>query len=63
MTAESEKIDLVWGIKAIGELIGLSQQQTYHKVRSGQLPVVKRVGESYVVSRSKLVAFFTEDAA
>jgi len=57
------KLDLVWGIEAIGKLIGRNYQQTYHMVRSGQLPMVKQVGERYVASRSKLIAFFMEDAA
>ena len=60
----SEKeLDLVWGIEAIGRLIGRTYQQTYHMVRAGQLPMVKQVGERYVTSRSKLIAFFMGDAA
>jgi hypothetical protein len=63
MSKEAESLDLVWGIEAIGKLIGRNYQQTYHMVRSGQLPMVKQVGERYVASRSKLIAFFMEDAA
>jgi hypothetical protein len=63
MTTNNEALDLVWGIEAIGKLIGRNYQQTYHMVRSGQLPMVKQVGERYVASRSKLIAFFMEDAA
>jgi len=59
----NQELDLVWGIEAIGKLIGRNYQQTYHMVRSGQLPVVKQVGERYVASRSKLIAFFMGDAA
>ena len=60
----SEKeLDLIWGIEEIGKLIGRSYQATYHMVRSGQLPMVKQVGERYVASRARLIAFFTEDAA
>ena len=32
-------------------------------IATGKLPMVKRVGERYVVSRAKLVTFFLEDAA
>ncbi len=63
MSKEPDPIDLIWGIGPIGKLIGRSYQQTYHMVRSGQLPMVKQVGERYVASRSKLIAFFMEDAA
>jgi hypothetical protein len=63
MMGSKDELDLIWGIEAIGKLIGRSYQQTYHMVRSGQLPMVKRVGERYVASRSKLIAFFMEDAA
>lgn len=58
-----ETLDLVWGVEDIGKLIGRSYQQTYHMIRSGKLPMVKQVGERYVASRQKLVAFFLEDAA
>ncbi|MCG5483682.1 MAG: hypothetical protein KK482_08165 [Sinorhizobium meliloti] len=63
MDKKSEVLDLVWGIDEIGKLIGRNFQQTYHMIRSGRLPMVKKVGERYVASRQKLIAFFTEDAA
>ena len=62
MTEEKEKLDLVWGVQAIADIIGRSYQQTYHMIATGKLPVVKQVGERYVVSRAKLIAFFMEDA-
>lgn len=61
--SNSNSLDLIWGVEAIGKLIGRSYQQTYHMVRGGQLPMVKQVGERYVASRSKLIAFFMDDAA
>jgi len=61
--SEQENLDLIWGIRGIAEAIGRSYQQTYHMIASGKLPIVKRIGERYVVSRSKLTAFFLEDAA
>lgn len=57
------ELDLVWGVEAIAKLIGRTPQQVYHMIRSGHLPVVKQVGERYVASHAKLVAFFMEDAA
>ncbi|GAB2205941.1 hypothetical protein ROS1_27570 [Roseibium sp. ROS1] len=60
--SESEPLDLIWGVDEIGRVIGRNYQQAYHLIRSGKLPMVKRVGERYVASRSKLVAFFQEAA-
>lgn len=62
-TSKEANLDLVWGVQAIGDIIGRSYQQTYHMITSGKLPMVKQVGERYVVSRAKLIAFFMEDAA
>ena len=63
MADERDNLDLVWGVQAIGNIIGRSYQQTYHMIATGKLPMVKQVGERYVVSRAKLVAFFMADAA
>lgn len=58
-----KELDLVWGVQAIADIIGRSYQQTYHMITTGKLPMVKQIGERYVVSRAKLIAFFLEDAA
>lgn len=63
MTEGKENLDLVWGVQAIADIIGRNYQQTYHMIASGKLPVVKHIGERYVVSRAKLIAFFLDDAA
>jgi predicted DNA-binding transcriptional regulator AlpA len=64
MKMDSDKdLDLVWGVQAIADILGRSYQATYHMITTGKLPMVKQIGERYVVSRSKLVAFFLEDAA
>lgn len=60
---KDRELDLVWGVQAIAGIIGRSYQQTYHMIASGKLPMVKQIGERYVVSRAKLIAFFMEDAA
>lgn len=62
-TKENEPLDLVWGVQAIADIIGRTYQQTHHMIATGKLPMVKQIGERYVVSRAKLVAFFLEDAA
>ncbi|RLP22245.1 hypothetical protein [Mesorhizobium sp. YM1C-6-2] len=58
-----KELDLVWGVQAIADIIGRSYQQTYHMITTGKLPMVKQIGERYVVSRGKLIAFFMEGAA
>lgn len=63
MELKGEALDLIWGVEEIGKLIGRNYQQTYHMIRSGKLPMVKQIGERYVASRGKLIAFFLEDAA
>jgi hypothetical protein len=62
MMGAEEKIDLVWGVKAIAELIGRTERQTYHMLSTGRLPA-KQVGERWVAERGKLVRFFMDDAA
>lgn len=63
MESQTDGLDLIWGVGAIGLLIGRTYQQTYHMIQSGHLPMVKQVGERYVASRQKLIAFFMEDVA
>jgi predicted DNA-binding transcriptional regulator AlpA len=63
MTNGKEHIDLIWGVSEIAKTIGRTDRQTYHMIKSGHLPIVKQVGERYVASRKKLIAFFMEDAA
>jgi hypothetical protein len=62
MTIEPDHLDLVWGIEAIAKLIGRTERQTYYLLSTGKLPA-KQVGERWVASRQKLIAFFMEDAA
>lgn len=62
--SDNEPLDLIWGCKDIGKLIGRTRPQVYSMIEAGKLPMVKKIGERYVVSRSKLIEFFmSEDAA
>ena len=54
--------DLIWGGSAIAKAIGRTDRQTFNMLEKGLLPA-KKVGERWVASRAKLVAFFMEDAA
>jgi len=66
MTIENKKsnesLELIWGINAIARLIGRTDRQVFHMVSTGQLPA-KKVGGRWVAERSKLIAFFMDDAA
>ncbi|MBA3448139.1 MAG: DNA-binding protein [Pseudaminobacter sp.] len=62
MDRKDDELDLVWGLEAIAKLIGRTVRQTHYMLSTGKLPA-KQVGERWVASRSKLVAFFLEDAA
>ena len=62
MVHATENIDLVWGVHAIANLIGRSERQTFHLLAKGDLPA-KKVSGRWVVSRKKLVEFFTGEAA
>ena len=62
MTENDQKLDLVWGGEAIAEVIGRTPRITFNLLEKRQLPA-KKVGGRWVAERSKLIAFFTEDAA
>jgi hypothetical protein len=61
-STDNEALDLVWGAEAIAKLIGRTATQTHYLLRTGKLPA-KQVGERWVASRAKLIAFFLENAA
>ncbi len=37
-------IDLLHGVRAISEVLGLTERQTYHLIRDGRVPVFKLGG-------------------
>ncbi|WAJ31175.1 helix-turn-helix domain-containing protein [Antarcticirhabdus aurantiaca] len=47
---------------AIARMIGRTERQTFHLCTSGEIPA-RKVGNRWVIERSKLVAVFTGDAA
>lgn len=61
MSTETQELDLVWGLDAISKVIGRTVRQTHYMLSTGKLPA-KQVGERWVASRQKLIAFFMEDA-
>ncbi len=61
MLEEQPGLDLIWGLDGIAKAIGRSVRQTQYMLSRGALPG-KQVGGRWVIERSKLVAFFMEDA-
>ena len=62
MDSHPEKLDLVWGVEAIAEIICRSDRQTFHLCSTGSLPA-KKVGGRWVAERSNIINFFKEIAA
>ncbi len=59
-TAPTPELDLIWGVEAIAKVIGRTTRQTFHMLKTGTLPG-KKVGERWVVQRSRLYEFFARD--
>ena len=62
MNKPPEPLGVIWGVKAIAEVIGCTPRQTYHKLEIGALPA-KKVGGRWCASRKKLKELFEEAAA
>jgi hypothetical protein len=50
----SDKIDLVWGAKAIGALLNLDERQTYYQLESGRVPGARKWGRQWTASGAVL---------
>jgi hypothetical protein len=50
-----EQGDIIRTVKAIGQVIGLSERLAYHLVVSGELKSVRKIGGRYWASRSRLL--------
>ncbi|RVD35609.1 DNA-binding protein [Mesorhizobium sp. M4A.F.Ca.ET.020.02.1.1] len=59
---EDHKPRPLWGAKAIGEEIGLTERQTYHKLEKGLLPA-KKIGDQWVADARQLHALISGEAA
>jgi hypothetical protein len=55
----SGSLDLLWGVDAIAEFLGLTRRQTYYQLESGRLPARKQSGK-WVASASGLRRFFAD---
>ncbi|MBU1313983.1 MAG: DNA-binding protein [Alphaproteobacteria bacterium] len=61
MSAQNEKMELIWGGEEIAKVIGRTARITFSLLEKGELPA-KKVGGRWVAERSKLIAFFMEAA-
>lgn len=59
MQQPENELDLVWGAKAIGKEINLTERKTYYLLETGKLPG-KKVGKTWVSSRPALKQRFAE---
>lgn len=62
MGEQSEGLDLVWGAKAIAQVLGRTERATFHMLEKGELPA-RQVGQRWVASRKALAEFFKGVAA
>lgn len=62
MKNQNRQLDLIWGASAIAKVIGRTDRQTFFMLEKGVLPA-KKISGRWVAERSKLIAFFMEDAA
>ncbi len=44
MEMNAYDVDLLHGVRAIGEVLGLTERQTYHLIRDGRVPAFKLGG-------------------
>jgi hypothetical protein len=57
----TQPADLIWGARAIGEVIGRSAWDTNLLLNSGHIKPARQVGRRWVVSRAALLKFFNAD--
>ena len=58
---DDEQLDLVWGIKGIGEFIDKPPRETHYLLSTGKIPA-RQVGMQWVASKGQLRAFFLRGA-
>jgi hypothetical protein len=55
---QNERLDLLWGVKAIAAYLGLNERQTHYQIENDVIPV-KRQGRLIVASKSALRKHFS----
>ncbi len=52
-------LGLVWGAKAIGEIIGCTERRVFFLIYNGELPIKRKGGRIYT-TRAELARLFLE---
>lgn len=55
----NENMNLIWGVEAIGEVIGLTARQTHHYASTGKIPV-KKINGRWCAERNQLTKWFMD---
>jgi hypothetical protein len=58
----NEKLQIVWGAKAIGRVIGRTERQTHYLLERGAIPAARKVGAQWCASELGLRAQFCQFA-
>ena len=53
------KLDLIWGARNIGDMVGVPEHRVTRLYTTGQLPFVRRVGKMLVASMGEMTKYFT----
>jgi hypothetical protein len=57
-TIENSAPDIIWGAKAIGHVLNLSERQAYHRLENGQISCAKKFGATWAASAKALGKLF-----
>lgn len=49
-TIENSDPDIIWGARAIGRVLNLSERQAYHRLESGQIAGARKIGATWTGS-------------
>jgi hypothetical protein len=58
LQGQEDSHEIIWGAKAIGALIGLSERKTFHLLETGQIKGAKKFGRRWCITRQNLMANF-----
>ena len=61
-TAADKHLDIIWGARAIGEIVGLDSRQANYLLEKGYLPG-RKIGERWISTRGELVRCVLGEAA
>jgi hypothetical protein len=59
----SDKIDLIWGAKAIGAALNLDERQAFYQLESGRIPGAHKFGRKWSASGAVLRRVLAGEAA